>query len=669
MMDGGGAGTAPPLVRSELWWAVAVLAAVLVVPTLLVTWGRWQGEVVWTSYREPKLAALLVATVVLVAAVIWRRTVRPSDLLLTVFRPAVGLLLLLVGWCVLTLLWAPVAEHVITELVEWAPALVFVILGVAWARRQPAVLGIVLGCILAAAGLCTAVGWVQLAVPIDVLLPIRPEAGVSAPSLMGYRNPMAHLMTGQLLVACGLLAELLRQGRVRVAGALAVVIALEAGYLAQLQSRTAMVAVAVGLSAFLLGVCCVARGERWKRWVVLSGLAIGLVLVVMISLQPAARGRAASLLTYVSSPSLYLQSDRGVYAANTVEMVLDRPLGAGAGNWFVLYPVYRVHGRDVGFLEHVQVRRAHSDHIQMLGELGWAGAALWLGFVVAVTLAALRGVGTQRSPLAVAVAAQWLAMLATMATDYAIELPVLRVQMAAVVVLVLGTGRSESVAEEAWQRTRASWLATGAVVCCLVVVVALAVHLVERDAAFHRAHALYDVLMAEMRSAEVPLERQRVYGALAPEIRDAADEWASRPGLDTSAVMLPALMTDVELIGGRLGRALEWADRTLALHPYYPNIVRTLAVATRPVSPDRARLYTLIWRHLLDSDSPGYGLPIEPRAVAELSLDEVRALLAAIDVNRSTPPSSVIQSPGMVGARPSSSPVTTIGRGQKGGLP
>jgi hypothetical protein len=650
---------------------IVSLAAVLVLPTLVVTWGRWNGDVLFTSYREPKLAALVVGAFVLAAMVAWRAELQRRDLLTTARQPAVALLLAVVAWSAVSVAWAPVTEHAVFELLEWLPAVIVFVVAVAWSRRRFGVPRALVGCLVGAATVCSVVGWLQLAAPIEILLPIRPEAGVRAPSLMGYRNPMAHLIGGQLIIASGLWVELLRRrSSRRWCLALGVAIAVQAAYLAQLQSRTAMVAAVVGLAVFAGASALLGRDQRWGRQVLIVVLTVAALLAVVVAMHPAARGRAVSVARYVASPSLYLESDRGVYAANTLEMVLDRPLGAGAGNWFVLYPVYRVHGRDVGFLEGVQVRRAHSDHVQIVGELGWIGGALWVGFLSAVAVAAIRGARAEASPFAVGVAAQWVALLVTMATDYSMELPVLRVQMVAVAAVALSLRTWHPAPENGRASHGRRWLVRIAVVGCGVGVAMMAGHHVVRDAAFHRAHALYNVMMRELRSTDDPREQRQVFAVLAPAIREAAESWTQRPGLDSGAVMLPALMADVELIGGRLGQSLEWADSTLALHPYYPNIVRTLAIAHRRLSPDRARLYHMIWEHLRYSDRPGYGLPVEPRAVGGLGLDDVRTLLRELDVNRSTFSSSVTQGSRTVGALPSSSPVTT-GGGPKaqGGTP
>ena len=638
----GGVRVAPPVVCSRDSIAETVLAVVVCAPCWVVAWGRWGGEVLFTSYREPKLAALLLGVAVLTAVVAWRRPFRGVDLVASLCRPAPALILALVVWSGLSVLWAPVPEHVVAELVEWVPAVTVLLVGVAWTRREGSLRWTLSTALITAAAGCTLVGWIQMAGPIEVLIPIRPEAGVQAPSLMGYRNPMAHLICGQLMLTFGLWGELLIRRRWRWLTALSALIVIEVGYLAQLQSRTALVAVTVGLLTFAVGAALVGRRQRWGRTVASGALAAIVLVLVVAVIKPASRERVVSVLGYLAKPSSLLSTDRGIYAANTLSMVRDRPLGSGAGNWFVLYPVYRSHGRNVGFLEGVQVRRAHSDHVQMLGELGWVGGALWLGFIVSILKGCWSRIAATGAPLAVAVGAQWMALLATMATDYSIELPVLRMQMAVMVVLAVGGPVQERREPTPVGRRWPVGVVAG---CFVVAVMILAAHVVVRDLAFHRAHALYDGMMQELRATGDPELQRKIFARYAPEIRQAAAAWATQCAPATQSVMLPALMTDVELIGGHLGKALEWGDRTLALHPYFPNIVRTLAIANRHRSPDRARLYEVIWRYLRDSASSGYELPVEPREVAGLTLGEVREMLRQLDVNRSGSSASVSQGP------------------------
>ena len=94
-----------------------------------------------------------------------------------------------------------------------------------------------------------------------------------------------------------------------------------------------------------------------------------------------------SAAAYAASPRTYLESDRGVYLRNTLNMARYRPFGVGLGDWQSQYPVFRSVRRSADFTDQgleVQVRRAHSDHVQFLGEAGWPGFVLWLAYGISI---------------------------------------------------------------------------------------------------------------------------------------------------------------------------------------------------------------------------------------------------------------------------------------------
>jgi O-antigen ligase len=158
---------------------------------------------------------------------------------------------------------------------------------------------------------------------------------------------------------------------------------LELVYLATLQSRTAYLALAV--SALLALVVGRARhlhreGERGRLAPrgAAAVLALGAVLVVLVaSLHPGARGRLATMGRILASPASYLETDRGLYLRATWSMVREHPFGVGLGDWQTHYPLHRPREAFGGPEDLHRVRRAHSDHVQMLGELGWQGLAAW----------------------------------------------------------------------------------------------------------------------------------------------------------------------------------------------------------------------------------------------------------------------------------------------------
>jgi len=170
------------------------------------------------------------------------------------------------------------------------------------------------------------------------------------------------------------------------------------------------------------------------------------VFVVMVStalLVPSARRKVSTVLNYLRRPATILESDRATYALDTLNMLRYHPFGVGIGDWQSLYPLYRAHNRFLAFDESIQVRRAHSDHIQMLGEVGLPGLCLWLAFLaVLMWRTAWHGIRHGDSS-AQFLSAQLVAICAAMCTDYVTEVPYLKFQFFLVVFLSITSVRRD----------------------------------------------------------------------------------------------------------------------------------------------------------------------------------------------------------------------------------
>ena len=159
--------------------------------------------------------------------------------------------------------------------------------------------------------------------------------------------------------------------------------------------------------------------------------------------------KVRSALGFVRNPGTYLESDRGTYLVNTVHMARFHPLGVGVGDWQTHYPVYRKYKREMWFGEQFQVRRAHSDHVQMLGEGGWPGLFLWAAFLCSTMLITARRWILERDVRSLFLAAQLVAISAAMCVDYVIEHPYLKLQFFLVVFLCLSKEREGGAAAAA----------------------------------------------------------------------------------------------------------------------------------------------------------------------------------------------------------------------------
>ncbi|MCB1036145.1 MAG: O-antigen ligase family protein, partial [Acidobacteria bacterium] len=417
----------------------ALLAALVVLPALAFAFGLEDGHVAFVLYREPKRLAISLLGWVFVVAAAWR--LRPTRReLADVLESSVGLsflaFLAALAW---THRWVLVKENFLYEAEQYLLLTLLLVLLSVWASRWPALRRQVARGLCLSLALVCLVSLVQMVVEIPFLAPIDPELGTAHPSFMGYKNPMALALLGQLF----LVAERAWRLRGRRSGWLWTgVLAVEVALLASLESRTAYLGFAVGL-AVLVALAFVRRPGRRLALRLAAGTASALALVVLVwTVSPAARQRAHSLWDILRQPAAYGDTDRGTYLRNTLQMVRHHPLGVGLGDWQTWYPVYRLHNRDLAFDEAHQVRRAHSDHVQILGEAGWPGFAAWLLFLAVLLFTVLRRALAEPKgdpwPFDAFLAAQLLALVYIMAGDYFLEMPFHKFLFVLLVFLALG---------------------------------------------------------------------------------------------------------------------------------------------------------------------------------------------------------------------------------------
>jgi hypothetical protein len=375
----------------------ALVQLAIVVPALAVGWVRDDGRIAAVLYREPKLVAAGVLGWTFAAAFLWawRRRLTAADLAAAIERPAMLALGAFLAYLAATGLWVRVPQNYFYELDQYLLLALLVVLLLAWTERDARLPGRVRAGLVASLAAVTAVGVLQILAPLPFLSPIDPEIGVAHPSLMGYKNPAALAVLGQLFLLAGWVAETrgnAGRGVSRRLG-LGLLLAVELVYLVSLRSRTSYAALAAG-SVFLVGLWLARRPPRRAllRGAAAAAAAIALVAAA-VAIHAPARERARSALAYAASPRAYLESDRGVYLRNTLNMARHRPLGVGLGDWQTQYPVFRSVRRTADFMDpppDVDVRRAHSDHVQLLGEAGWPGLVLWLGFLLLLAAAPIR---------------------------------------------------------------------------------------------------------------------------------------------------------------------------------------------------------------------------------------------------------------------------------------
>lgn len=580
----------------------ALLLATVAVPLWVVLWGI-EGGVAFTLYREPKLAALQVLGWSFVAAFALYRLRRfeaslSGEVLRKPFFIAFAALL---GYSGASLLWVRVPEN---HLYEWSQyLLLFVLLGAlhAWTRRDRRVprwveLGVV-GSVVP----LVALSYLQLAgMGPETLVPIDPGYGVRHASLLGYKNPMALAVAGHLFLLLHLALCVLRSRRGFAPRLLTASYAAGAGLLlVTLQSRTAVVAtVAAGL--LVIGLLAL-RSRRFPAGV--RGVALVLVLLAstsaLLGMRPEIRFRLASAARYVLEPAALLETDRGVYLRNTLEMVADRPWGVGFGDWQTWYPVYRRHDRYRAFDETFQARRAHGDHVQMLGELGWPGLALWwalLGTAVAAPLRRFRQAGGLLDLLLVG---QLAVYGVTMLGDYVVEHPYLKLQFFLVCFLAVAPRQGFGAHGDLRSGRPSRGFLAGALVLLALLHAAWYALLPGRILAAARLEVSFRHRPASSAEAVAGLERRE-------DLARRFDRSLGHAKTFFRAHLVQA--HDAAARGDPCG-SLEALRDSLDLHPFNPGAFRLCARVLRPWAPAEARRCASMHDYVLHEATSGFERP------------------------------------------------------------
>ena len=608
----------------------AVLVALVAGPALAVTVGLGGGAPVFFEYRETKLAAALFLGTLFVAAFVGihgaPRSVRWSAATLR-RSPELVLFAALLAWMTASGLWVEVRPNWGYELRQYGLFLAVALLLRSWADSRRGVALLSGAAICAATAVLVAVGLAQAAGLLPWLRPIDPGYGVGYPSLLGYKNPMALAVVGQIVLLPWLAGRAMervrgRPGRWLLLGGLGTLFAVECAYVAFLKSRTAYLSLGVALVG-LLAVAWRARrrgrsGAGGGRTPAAAAPALLAALAVLaaagaragaFSLAPDLRARAASLATeHVGG---WRTSDRVTYLVNSVAMARDRPLGVGLGEWQTWYPVYRAWNPEVAFSDRVQPRRAHDDHAQVLAELGVPGFLLWAAFWAALLWRAFV-TGARDDPFGTPLLGlQLLVFAVAMAGDFVLEHPYLKLQFFLVLALLpTGGGRlAEEPPREAARPAGTAW-AVRALLAALVVAAAWeAWGLAARvgSSGFLRSHYLR---LAEGTSAGLPP------GALEDELGAtlaAGEGFLRGRGHAKDFFKDYLLVAEAEYLAGRPERAHELAWESLGLHPYNTQAFELLAAIWAPVDADHGRAFERARRHVLDGPARGFDVPYPER--------------------------------------------------------
>lgn len=629
------------------------LLALLWIPPQVVLWGRVEpvagGErgaaLVFTVYREPKLAVLQILGWSFLALFILVHRHRLASragrerLVALLRHPFFVTFAATLVWGGLTVFWVRVPENLLYELVQLVFLYLFTLTLALWSSWDPRVPRRLLFALALAPAPSVLLSGIQLVGEIPMLQPIDPGHGVRHGALFGAKNPMALALLGSffLLLAVTFRSDgAARDARTawiskpgRTLGVLYSIAVF--ALLVSLQSRTALFALlATGLSLSLALWFRAGRGSepeaRRSRLRLLASPALGLALLGLCwAWSPGAAARAESLLDLVSHPSTFLAADRGVYFLNTLDMVREHPLGVGLGDWQTHYPLHRRVGRNVAFTAAHQTRRAHNDHVQVLGETGWPGLVLWLAFLTVALGVPLRhamgGEGSDRGRwLSLFVTAQLLALMTAMGTDYLVERPWHKLQFFVTAVLAVTLTRGESTRPESRQADAGDPRASSPRAArAAVAVAALMTFLAAGAGVYFSQH-----LLRSRSSAQLAARYQQALGS------DERGSWLAvartgehhgRLAGHTRTVFRDLLIrAHAALALGDRERALELCEQSLRLHPHQPNSYLLLAEIVAPVDPGAAQRYRRVHDQILagtvkDLVFPGPGRLDVPRLV------------------------------------------------------
>lgn len=398
-------------------------------PPLIFSAGRLNGNWIFTSYREPKLAAcqvlawLLISSFWLNWAVNFRDNKSSFGLKGVLNYKWFWLLIIFISYLAWTMNYALVKEIAIYEFLQYLTILnlVFVLIVL---YKDEFYLKVTMWAIAISFFLVTLIGLFQLYHPIGCLIPISKKYYFT--STFGYKNPMALALLGQIFLLCSIGVRLLSAKRWPLLFFLILAIILEVIYLGMLGSRTSYFAFilatlfSLGLSTLILFKT---RRFKWIATAIAFALCCLITIGVVLYKNPVAHRRLNMMLPYLKSPSLFLKSDRGTYLLNSIHMANKNLFGVGIGNWGYGYAELRKYRPRFLFNKRVQVRRAHGDYAQMLGESGWPGLVIWSVLLLWTLFVGIKDVFIRASMEDAFYLTQFFAFCVAMATDYCIEMP------------------------------------------------------------------------------------------------------------------------------------------------------------------------------------------------------------------------------------------------------
>ena len=182
------------------------------IPPLVFIPGRFQGKWIFVNYLEPKLAAIQVLAWLFLTVfwwIVWKDPLRRNRLLAVIKDRWTWLLVAFILYLCWTARQVLVIEAAFYELAQyWTLLNLYIVLVVLW--QEKTYMRTTLMAISASFVIVTAIGLYQLWQPISFLIPI---SGPKNPSTMGYKNPAALAVLGQIFLLLSLISQWGQKGR------------------------------------------------------------------------------------------------------------------------------------------------------------------------------------------------------------------------------------------------------------------------------------------------------------------------------------------------------------------------------------------------------------------------------------------------------------------------
>lgn len=366
------------------------------VPPLFFVPGFFNGQCIFVSYREPKLAALQILSWLFISAfTIFLYADFKKTIYLALKDRLFWLLLTFTCYSLVSASWALVPLASLYEAAQWGTLTVlFLVLYAIFS--DPKWKNLAIWSLWLSFGVVTVLGLTQTFIYIPWLMPMVQEFYYT--STFGAKNTcFVSLASQYFILFYGVYLGVFEQ-RKKCLIIAAILVLLETVYLFISQSRTTYAGATLGIILLTALYCRQQIKERkWMNiltpflFIALTVICIYVFLAFQARTSRVDRFEAAKKIEnlwdnkikdFIIHPSsFFLKTTRGASMLDTLDMVRDHPFGVGDGNWGFMYPLYHKRMPAKDFSSDIQIRRAHNTYIETLGNLGYPGLFILLAIL------------------------------------------------------------------------------------------------------------------------------------------------------------------------------------------------------------------------------------------------------------------------------------------------